>query len=105
MDTVTDVNRIESLLNGQKRVLDMITQDMPLGETLDEICHLSPGSQNGHVRRSKTHRVFKVTCRISRESITHAPARGQLAPFDRIREVRTLPLIGGRMRTERNDLG
>jgi GAF domain-containing protein len=37
----------ESLLDGQKRILSMINEDRPLSETLDAICRLIDGQQEG----------------------------------------------------------
>ena len=41
------IRQPESLLDGQKRILTMINEDRPLAETLDAICRLIDGQQDG----------------------------------------------------------
>jgi GAF domain-containing protein len=45
--TQQERKRAETLLEGQKRVLEMINRDAPLHETLDEICHVVESQAEG----------------------------------------------------------
>jgi GAF domain-containing protein len=45
--TTADRRKAESLLDGQKRVLEMVNADAPLHKTLDEICRVVEGQSQG----------------------------------------------------------